>query len=203
MANQLGAVTASKRPRNQIAELNSRQAFLPNLLANKQRKEDIERQDELNKIQQSQFNRQHSLATSRFAFDQKAAEQARQQNNRASEVGMGLSAAKMGTSVATQYGGKSFGDVGNSARNLFSSGGTATGGTGLGGFVDNLSLGSTIGGGLAGFGISKLLGKKSSKITKGLAGAGVGAALGLLSGSNSVGGLLSGGLGGAIGGIFG
>jgi hypothetical protein len=203
---QGGAISGGSRRRNQIAELNARQALLPTILANQQRKEGIEREDELNKIQQSQFSRQHGLAERRFGFEQESARKSRQAADRASEVSMGLSAATLGTNMATRYGGKSVGDVAGSIKGIFSSGPSKPytfGGGKTGNLVSNLSVGSAVGGGLAGFGVGKMLGKKKSKVTKGLAGAGVGAALGLLGGGNSFGGMLSGGLGGALGGLFG
>lgn len=208
---QTGAISGGSRRRNQIAELNARQAFLPQIIANQQRQEGIVREDELNKIQQSQFARQHGLSEREFAFQQSAARKSRQAADRASEVGFGLEAAKLGTTISSRFGNKSFGQVGQDAKGLFGFGSGAGGaagkftgsGGGVGNFLGNLSIGSTLGGGLAGFGAAKLLGKKKSKATKGLVGAGVGAALGLLGGGNALGGALSGGFGGGLGGLFG
>jgi hypothetical protein len=171
--------------------------MLPQIIQNKRRSEDLARADELNKIQQGQFNRQHSLAQNQFAFQQSSAKQARQAADRASEVGVGLEAGKTAMSVGSQYGKKTLGDLGTSARNMFGGSGT---GVGLGGFVDKLNFGSMAAGGLAGFSVSKMMGKKKPKWQKSLAGAGAGAALGLLSGGFSGG--LSGGFAGALGGLF-
>jgi len=196
---QTGAVQGGRRKRNQIAELNARQGLLPQILANQQRTEDIQRQE-------GQFNRQLGLQEREFAFNQNAAKKSRQAADRASEVGMGLEAGKLGMTLASRYGDKSLGDVVGGAKGMFSSKPSQSynfGGGSGGNFMSNLSVGSTIGGGLAGFGAAKMLGKKKSKALKGLAGAGVGAALGLLGGGNSLGGAISGGFGGTIGGLFG
>jgi hypothetical protein len=169
-------------------------------MANKQRAEDQERQDQLAKLQTNQWNRQHQLAQNRFSFDRESAITAQRQAERQSEVGLGLSLTQTGTTMATRYGDKTFGGLIDSGKRMF--GMTPSAPTsGVGNFMSNLSVGSAIGGGLAGFGTAKLLGKKKSKVTKGLAGAGVGAALGLLGGG--FGGGISGGFAGGLGGLFG
>jgi hypothetical protein len=202
---QSGAISGGSRRRNQIAELNARQALLPQIIANQQRQEEIGRQEELNKIQQSQFGRQHGLAEREFAFRRSSAAQARQAADRASEVGLGLEAAKLGTTLSTRFGDRTVGSIAGDVKGMFggSKAPSTFGGGAAGNFVSNLNVGSALGGGLAGFGVSKMLGKKASKTTKGLAGFGVGAALGLLGGGNALGGALSGGFGGGIGGLFG
>jgi len=193
---QFGAVTGSKRPRNQRAELNARQSQLPTIIANQQKAEGIARQEE-------QFSRQHKLATDRFAFEQSSTKQARAQADRASQVGMGLAAGKLGVNIGLSHGDKTVGGLIQSGKNMWN--GTPntvdTASTGTTGMLKGLSLGSAVGGGLAGYGVSQLLGKKSSKITKGLAGAGVGGLLGLLGGG--AGGGISGTFGGALGSLFG
>lgn len=199
MASQMGAISNSSIKRNQVAELNARQALLPTIIANKNRAEDISRQA-------SQFNKQLSHNQEVFDYQQDADKKAREAQKRAAQVGMGLEAAKLGTTLATQYSGKTFGDLGNSAQNLFSgSGGSpATSGMGMGNVVNKLSVGSMIGGGLAGYGVANMMGDNTKKWQKGLGGLGVGAALGLLGGgSDMFSGALSGGFGGAIGGLFG
>ena len=191
MSNQMRAISANPRlRRNQTAELEAKRALLPQIIANKRRKEDLARQEELKNIQISQFERQHFLAKKRMAAEE-----------RAGEVGMGMEAAKLGTTLATRFGHKTFGDLGRSTKSLFGFGGSTPSSGTSGGFLNNLSVGSALGGGLAGFGVSKMIGKKN-KLLGSLAGAGVGAALGLLGGSNSMGGMISGGLGGALGGLF-
>jgi hypothetical protein len=203
---QARAVSGGSRRRNQIAELNARQSMLPQIIANQRYADEIGREDELNQIQQNQFSRQHALNEENFSFQKKASRQARDAADRASEVGLGLEAGKLGLTVGQRYGGKTFGGVAGDAKSLFTSGvsspGTFGGGK-FGNFVSNMSVGSAVGGGLAGFGVSKLMGKKKSKLAKGLAGAATGATMGLLGGSNAFGGAFSGGLGGLIGGLFG
>jgi hypothetical protein len=185
---QSRAISGGSRKRNQVAELNARQQMLPQIIANKRYQEEIAREDALNERN--------------FAFQQKSAKQTRGLQDRASEVGMGLEAGKLGVTMSSRFGNKSFGDIGNSARNLWSGTKGSVGGTGMGSFFDNLSAGAAVGGGLVGFGVGKLIGKKKSKVVKGLAGAGAGAAIGLLSGGNSFGGALSGAFGGGLGGLF-
>jgi hypothetical protein len=195
MPSQMMAVSNNPRlRRNQIAELNARQNRLPEILANQQRQQDLMRADEMKNIQIDQFNRQHRLA-----------KKTRKANDRASQIGMGLSAGKLGLSIGNEYGGKSFGQIGEDIKGTFGYGNTPSGKTGTysgSGIFGNLSAGSFAGGGLAGFGASQMLGGKS-KLKKGLLGAGVGAALGMFSGNNAFGGGLSGGVGGLIGGLLG
>jgi len=197
MANQFGAVTNSKRPRNQRKELEGRMELLPTIIANENRATDIARQED-------QFSRQHALAQSQFAFEQDAAAKSRKAADRASEVGMGLGAAKLGTTIGLQHGDKTVGGIIQGTKNMWNGtpGATATpSSSGWSNFGNSLSIGSAVGGGLAGFGASQLLGKKSSKVTKGLVGAGVGGLLGLLGGG--AGGAVSGGFGGFLGSLFG
>ena len=197
MANQFGAVTDSKRPRDQAKELEGRLALLPTIIANKNRATDIARQED-------QFGRQHALAQSQFDASQKQAEQSRQAADRASQVDMGLSAAKLGTTIGLQHGDKTVGGIIQGTKNMWNGtpGATANpSSSGWSNFGNSLSVGSAVGGGLAGFGASQLLGKKSSKVTKGLVGAGVGGFLGLLGGG--AGGAVSGGFGGFLGSLFG
>jgi len=197
MATQVGATTANKRPRNQIAELNARQALLPTMLYNKQRADDIARQED-------QFSRQHALAQQTFASDKSNAEKARETTERASRMGMGLSAAKLGTNISLNHGDKTVGSVIQGTKNMWNGTPglpTPASSGGVGGFFNSLNIGSMFGGGLAGFGATQLLGKNSSKIKKGLVGAGIGAGMGLLSGG--IGGATSGGFGGLLGSLFG
>jgi hypothetical protein len=173
-------------------------------MANKQRAEDIDREEARNAEQVRQWSRQHALNQSSFAESKRqfAAKQAMEE--RKSEVGMGLEAGKLGVTMASK-GGKTLGDIWQGGKELGvpGMGAPGTGFGSAGGFMSNLNIGQIAGGGLAGYGMSKMLGKKASKVTKGLAGAGVGAALGLLGGGNAFSGMLSGGFGGGIGGLFG
>jgi len=196
MATQMGATTRNKKPRNQIAELNARQALLPTMLYNQQRAKEIATQED-------QFSRQHDLAQRTFAADQSNMEKSRQAADRASQVGMGLSAAKLGTNIGMQHGDKTVGGLIQGTKNMWAGtpGATAAPSSGSMGFVNNLSIGSALGGGLAGFGVSQLIGGKS-KVKKALLGAAAGAGLGLLGGTGAS-GVASGTFGGLIGGLFG
>jgi hypothetical protein len=202
---QAGAISGGSRKRNQQAELNARQSMLPQIIANQRYAEGVAREKELSEIQRQQFSRQHALNEQNFAFNKRASGQARDAADRASEVGLGLEAGKLGMTIGGQYGKKTLGQTGGDFGKMFGGSGSPStfGGGKAGNFFSNLSAGSAIGGGLAGFGAAKLIGKKKSKALKGLAGAGAGAALGLLGGSNAFGGAFSGGLGGLIGGLFG
>jgi len=144
------------------------------------------RQEEFQAAQISQMNRQHRLA-----------QKAQAQSEKAARAGMGIEAGKLGSTIAMRHQGSTLGSMGTQTRSLFGGSGT---GTGLGGFVDQFSMGSFIGGGLAGYGASKLAGKKKNKATKALYGAGAGAAIGLLSGGVSGG--IAGGVAGALGSLF-
>jgi hypothetical protein len=164
--------------------------MLPQIIANQRRREDLERQEELKNIQIGQFDRQHSLAN-----------KTRQAAERASEIGMGMEGVKLGSTMSTRFGGTTVGNVADSTRSLFGMKGGGVG-TSPGGFLNQLSVGSFLGGGLAGYGAGRMLGKKKKKATRGLVGAGLGAALGLL-GGGGMGGAITGGIGGGIGGLFG
>lgn len=146
MAIQSNLISGGKRKRNQIAELNARQGMLPQLIANKQRAEELSRAEESKNTQISQFNRQFGLQQSQMKAKEKA-----------NRIGMGLEAAKFGTTVASQFGDK--------AKGLFGS-------TGVGG---NINLGHAAGGAMAGYGLGSALTKKKS-------GGAIGAGLGLLAG---------------------
>jgi hypothetical protein len=87
MAIQANVWSRRKQPMGQTAALNARLAGggLQSLIANKNRAEDLRRQEEQSNIQQSQFNRQHKLAKKAQKFQKKQA-----------MYGMGISAAKAG-----------------------------------------------------------------------------------------------------------
>jgi hypothetical protein len=191
MPSQLTAVSNNLRlRRNQIAELNARQDRLPEIIANQQRQADLIRADEMKNLQIDQWDREHKFA-----------KKARRAGDRASEVGLGLEAGKLGLSASRNYGGTTFGQLGSKAKNLFSSTSSTPGSSP--GFWGNMTPGSLVSGGLAGFGASKIMGGKN-KFKKAGMGLAAGSILGLLSGgSNPFSGAASGGIGGLIGGLFG
>lgn len=96
MPSQLGAITPSYR-RNQTAELRGRMEYLPQLVANQQRANDIQRES-------AQFNRSMSLQKKQMKEAQK---QKRYQ--------MGLEAGKLGIGLAGRYGGSILGNAGAGA----------------------------------------------------------------------------------------
>ena len=196
MATQMGSVSRNKRKLDQIAILNARQGLLPQMLMNQQRSEDLARANEMKNIQIAQFDQQYAQDQERMDFEKKSYRQQKNAAERCARIGMGLEAGKLGVTIAQNYGGSTVGGFTSSL-------GTMVGDTGLGSgmnpMISNLSLGSAVGGGLAGFGVSQLMGKKK-KGYKMAAGAGAGALMGMLSGG--AGGAISGGLGGVFGSLF-
>lgn len=199
MPSQMLAITNNPRlRRNQIAELQARQALLPQIIANKQRAEDLARDEERFQVGVQQSNRQHQLAQNRFAFEQESFRKQREATEQARRSQMGLEAGKLGLTVTSRFGDKKLG-------NIFGGGGSGPSG-GSGNFISNLNVGTLAGGGLAGFGVGQMLGKKSKGL-KAAAGLGTGALLGGLAGGAPGSGFnlssaLSGGFGGLIGGLF-
>jgi hypothetical protein len=196
---QMGVVTNRRRRRDQVAELNARQTLLPQIIANQQRAEDLERQIQLQDLQAKQWEKDYNLA-----------KQAQRSQQRANRIGMGMEAAKLGVNINQQYGGKNLSQF---STNLFGSkttGGSAAGGAaakgagaigtgGVLGFAKSVPYGTVLGSGLAGYGASRFVDKKKKGARVAL-GAGSGALLGLLSGGPS--GALYGGISGGIGSLF-
>ena len=196
MATQTGSTTGNRKRRDQIAILNARQSLLPQMLMNQQRAEDLARADELKNIQIAQFDKQYGLDQERIDFEKKSYRQQKNAAERSARIGMGLEAGKLGVNIAQNYGGNTVGGFAGSMGDMFSSPGF---GSEMSPMLSNLSLGSAVGGGLVGFGVSQLMHKKK-KGYRMAAGAGAGALLGGL--SSGIGGAISGGLGGAFGGLF-
>ena len=210
MPSQMGVVTRSKRKRDQIAELNARQSLLPQMMANKQRQEDLIRYEETQKLQTDQWDKDYALAEDRQAWARKSYKKTQNATDRANRVGMGLEASKLGLNINQQYGGKTIGDTGLNANSLFSkSPNTANTAVdqwsynkdagGAGSAINEFQVGSFVGGGLTGYGASRLVDKKK-KGKRFALGAGAGALAGFLSGG--AGGALAGGIGGALGSLF-
>lgn len=193
----MGSTTRNKRRLDQIAILNARQSFLPQMLMNQQRSEDLARAEELKDIQIGQFDKQYNLDQERLGFEKTSYRQQKNANERAARVGMGLEAAKLGVNIGTNYGNKTVGGFAGGLGDMIGSPGL---GSGMSPMISNLSLGSAVSGGLAGFGASQLMGKKKKKGYKLAVGAGAGALMGALSGG--AGGAIAGGLGGAFGSLF-
>ena len=197
MATQTGSTTGNRKRRDQIAILNARQSLLPQMLMNQQRAEDLARADELKNIQIAQFDKQYGLDQERIDFEKKSYRQQKNAAERGARIGMGLEAGKLGVNIAQNYGSNTVGGFAGSMGDMFKSPGF---GSEMSPMLSNLSLDSAVGGGLAGFGVSQLMGKKKKKGYKMAAGAGAGALMGMLSGG--AGGAISGGLGGAFGSLF-
>lgn len=177
MASQLRRVTRNPRMReDQVASLNSRMSMLPDMLRQRERAADIE-------MQKNQFNQ-----------TMKMNKRARAMQDRAAEATMGMEAAKLGMTATTS-------GVGQRPIDRFWSSRSPGSGVKSGMFGD-ITTGSIVGGGLAGFGAAKLMGGKS-KAKKGMAGAAGGALMGLLGGGMNLANMGSGLLSGAIGGFLG
>ena len=204
MARQTGAVSGKSRRRNQIAELNARQGGLTGLIANQDKATALGRQKELDALQVAQSDRSHNLSEQQFSYNKKAAKENRALANRQSQIGMGLEASKMGMNVGMNYSGKSLGDISRSTMTGVGFG--AGSGPAVGGWTDKVDVGSAVGGGLLGYGAGQLIGGKSKAKKAGI-GMLAGGLMGMLSGPKgsgmNFGSMISGGLGGAFGGMFG
>jgi hypothetical protein len=149
MAIQANVWSRRKQPMGQTAALNARLAGggLQSLIANKNRAEDLRRQEEASVMQQSQFNRQHKLAKKAQKFQKKQ-----------QMYGMGISAAKAGFGMMnskmadTKFGGWSPGGAG--------------GGALMGGGLGTLLGGKT--GGMVGAGVGAAAGGFASAIGSGI-----------------------------------
>ena len=182
MPTQMSRVSRNPRlRRNQIAELNARQALLPQIIANQRRQEDLQRQEALNVQNQANIDRSFGLDKSRFAAEKSMFAKQQKAAKRSAQVGAGIEAGKLGMSVLNRFGGTTVDKALQSAP-----GGNL--GKGIGGALGNVNVGSAIGGGLLGYGASQLVGGKN-KFKKAAIGAGAGA----------LGGFLSGGVGDHIG----
>jgi hypothetical protein len=149
MAIQANVWSKRTQPMGQTAALNARLAGggLQSLIANKNRAEDLRRQEEASTMQQSQFNRQHKLAKKAQKFQKKQ-----------QMYGMGVSAAKAGFGMMnskmadTKFGGWSPAGAGGAAM--------------IGGGLGTLVGGKT--GALVGAGIGAVSGGFSSQIGSGI-----------------------------------
>jgi hypothetical protein len=168
MASQFGILGKRRTTGGQVNALNARLSRLPQLIANQQRAEDIERE-----------TRYQSATLSQARREQRVAE-------RAAQVGTGLEAGKLGFTVSNQYGNKSLGDL---------MGGRF--GTGPGSVFGGINIGSGLSGALAGYSAGQMIGGKN-KWKKSLAGGTTGALLGLLGGgpSGAISGGIGGAIGG-------
>jgi hypothetical protein len=199
MASQYRRVTGNPSVRSGLAnaKLQSRINNLPQMLANRQQKQLI--------------NRDTAFQNKQIAMQRRG----EKQRKREQESAMGLEAAKLGLNIGmSDMGGTTLGDITTGAKNAYTGAGNlfrknkkpmatnlnATGGP-KSGWKNSVNVGGALSSGLTGFGVGKLVGGKS-KAKKSLYGAGAGAAMGLLS-ANKGGGMMGGLIGGLTGGIGG
>jgi hypothetical protein len=213
MASQMFGVTGNRRlKRNQKAELNTRLAMFPDILAAEQAASQQKKEAE---FKERELKQTKDIARDELKFK-------RQQSKAAFGLEVGKTAVNLATSdfMTGKFGGMTLGQAGSGIRNFFGGGaktaqnpdpgvstamqrhGSIAPGSGstmmgkVGGYFSNIPIGSIAAGGLTGFGIGSMfgdMGKGKKMLYGGLAGAG----LGLLGGG------LSGALGGGIGGLFG
>lgn len=213
MASQMFGVTGNRRlKRNQKAELNTRLAMFPDILAAEQAASQQKKEAE---FKERELKQTKDIARDEMKFK-------RQQSKAAFGLEVGKTAVNLATSdfMTGKFGGMTLGQAGSGVRNFFGGGAKPTGSTvspggtmsgpstrvspgsgstmmgKVGGYFSNIPIGSIAAGGLTGFGIGSMfgdMGKGKKMLYGGLAGAG----LGLLGGG------LSGALGGGIGGLFG
>lgn len=169
MASQLYTVRNTRNNRYQVDAMNARRSLLPQMIANKNRKEDILRQE-------NQYNQSYNLQKKQ----QKLA-------NRQAKVGMGIEAAKMGLNVAQNFGGKTLGGSGGIFSGLGGKAGGINVGSGAAGLLGGFGASQLVKKGkMKKAGVGMLAG--------GLMGALGGGAGGAVSGG--IGGLIGGSLGG-------
>jgi hypothetical protein len=171
--------------------------MLPQIIANKQRADDLARQEVLNTEQKRQWAADFRLAKRGQRQSQRMAQRQHAQAQREQRVGMGLEGVKLGTSIMSNLGGPGGMTIGKAKGQLGFNGGTAmTGG------INDINIGGMVGAGLAGAGAAQMLGgKKKRSVKKSAIGAGAGALLGYLGGGGIGGAIGSGALGG-IGSLF-
>lgn len=229
MYGQLNATQGTRKYRpNYLADLNSRLSFLPQQMAMESQEKfqgaQIKNMEETNKINQARLGLEQSnldLSNKRFgldeqqfglqkksaSFQQRATEKGMDLKERQEGMSAGVGAAGLGFNIlGSKWGGAT---VGQLTDKLGSStgwwkpsegGGAPSGG---GSFWNDMPVGASVAGGLAGFGASKFLPTENKFLKAGI-GAGVGGLVGLLgSGSGSGGmGAFGGGLLGGLGGLF-
>lgn len=180
--------------RNQVAELNARQSYLPQLIANQQRAEELARQDELNAEYRRQWKADYKQTRQNQRASQRMQRRQLAQSEAESRVGTGLEGAKLGMTVMQNYGGAGQKTVGG----MFG-GKSGFPGSGIG-------LATTASSGLAGLGAGSIFGgagKKKKNLAKStLFGSMAGGLMSALGGGNLTTGLISGGLGGALSKLF-
>lgn len=209
--SQISGTTGRRQRLNQVAAINARLDYLPDIMAAKERKkqqaETVARTKEREAIEDVRYEK---------------AEEFRKKQER---TALGLEATKLGTTLQGS-GGTTFGDVAGSLKSTFGGGyggkegaaagqvggpgnipqTTTSGGDGSffssvkGGLTDT-TLSSAIGSGLTGYGAAQIFSDKSER-TKAGWGVLAGGLTGLL-GGGGISGMLSGGFYGGLGGLLG
>jgi hypothetical protein len=156
------------------------------MIANQNRKEDIQRVDEQNLAQRRQWAMENRLADKMY-----------DQQIRGNEIGAGISALQGGFGVTSLGSNATVGSAANKVVKGF-------GGSGVDSFTGSGIKLADVGSGLmTGYGISKLIGGKKKKgIAKAAGGAAGGALMSALGGGNPITGAISGLIGGSILGKF-
>jgi len=221
MAWQTSYVTNNRRLRpNQLGDLNARLSFLPTQLQQESQdafqQAQIGNMAETNKLNVANLelaNKRYGLEEQNFGlqskvarFNQKATTKAADLAERKSEMATGVTGATLGFNVLGSDWMKKdvnglMGNMGINNREPHNPGEPMRAGTDS--FWGNIPVGASIGGGLMGFGASRLLPTKN-KFLKAGAGAGVGALTGLMGSGEGQGGwgALGGGLLGGLGGLI-
>lgn len=159
--------------RNETAILNSNLSRLPGMIANKQRADDISRQEKFNAAQLAHQNRQFGLAQRGQSFAERSHKEQMALKEKAAKMSMGLEMGKMGLGLMSNLGNKTIGGMVNQAGSVFGKPNLMKTNTGIGG----LSAGGIFGGGMMGAGLANLLPGKGS-LGKTLLGGALGAGLG-------------------------
>lgn len=144
--------------------------------------------------QRRQREQDVAFRTKQFRFEKQAQKDQRAAQQKAQRTQMGLEAAKMGVTLGSMGGDKTFGGIFNMAPGKEGAAGSAKN------MFAGLNVPATIGAGLTGFGIGNMFDKKGLKFGMGALGGGLVGLLGAGAGGGLAGGL-SGGLMGGLGGL--
>lgn len=197
MASQLGVVTGNKRLRpNQLADLNARLAYLPQMLSTESQENFQEEQIKNMKASNELDQQRYGLESSSAAFQQKATKKGMDLKERSEEIATGIGGAGLGFNIMSSPGLK--GSLGESVNKFGSSLGMGEP-VKTGSFWNEITVGASLAGGLMGFGASRLAPK--NKFLRFGVGAGVGALSGFFGGGGA-GDSAAGGILGGIGGLL-
>jgi len=197
MPSQLSAVRGggSRFRRNQVAEMQAKLALLPGIIQAQNQKRAEARAMQEARFQRRLAKKQNKLQKQQIQFGEKR-----------DKAALGIQAGTLGLNLLTSgIGSKTLSSL-NPFSKSESTSSTGSGVSSKGGLLNNLTLGNTVGSGLAGYGLSRFGGK--NKLIKAGLGALGGSTVGGLSGyigsgkSFSPVGAFAGGLTGLLGGLF-